>query len=196
MASSTRCWRRRSSRRRTDPEGNRQIRFIPRSFLLRCSGLKAGSTVALSANRSKRFERISKVGAHSPTKMPKRSACACSSTLSLPRYHQIKIERRIENIPAWRKIELRRRHICGFMERSMRPNHRRGCADFAFLKAIFDPRAIGEKGWTPFPHRSSLPVRVPAGRMFHPEEATVFPVSPRLISRDYHLENPCARCSR
>ena len=53
-----------------------------------------------SAYRSKRLERIMNVGAHSPTKIPNLSPCACASTDFPPVKYQIAIDPMIDAKPS------------------------------------------------------------------------------------------------
>jgi hypothetical protein len=59
-----------------------------------------------SAYRSNLFERIIKVGAQSPTKIPNRSECACSSGVLPPVRYQIAIDAMIEAKPSTRLTRL------------------------------------------------------------------------------------------
>jgi hypothetical protein len=45
------------------------------------------------------MNKINNVGAHNPTKIPNRSACAISSAVSPRINHQIAIDRKIDSIP-------------------------------------------------------------------------------------------------
>lgn len=69
----------------------------------------------MSAKRSKRLERMRRVGAQRPTKMPKRSAWAVVSGVLRSRKNQMPMEPRIETTPVMKQKVERERHMWGFI---------------------------------------------------------------------------------
>ena len=61
------------------------------------------------------MERMRRVGAQRPTKMPKRSAWAVASGVVRSRKNQMPMERRMEKTPAMKQKEERERKMWGFM---------------------------------------------------------------------------------
>lgn len=58
---------------------------------------------------------MKKVGAQRPTKIPKRSACACDSAVSSPVRNQIAIDPMMEAKPKMKLILLNNAHFCEFI---------------------------------------------------------------------------------
>lgn len=80
-----------------------------------------------SAKRPKRFERMKKVGAQSPTKIPNRSAWALVSGSVPPVRNQIAMEPKIETKPRLKQTLPRRARFLFSISLSLRRLRRSGC---------------------------------------------------------------------